>query len=375
VIFYRPKFFLPVIVMATEPNNNRSDTPNGHENGDASPQTVTLRMLMQGKEAGSIIGKKGENVKKFREESGAKINISDSSCPERIVTVTGFIEQIQAAFGMICKKFEDDMITLQQLQAQLQGQPTNNLPRPIVAIRLIIPASQCGSLIGKGGAKIKEIRDVTGASIQVASDMLPNSTERAVTVTGSAHAIALAIFHVCTVLMESPPKGATIPYRPKPAVPPVIYTPSGQAIAVQPGQFMSQAEQMKALGFQGGAIPPGMFVQIAPQGMFPGGQNGPAMQGGMPAQQMGGRPNMMPANQVPNGAQTQEMTIPNDLIGCIIGRGGSKINEIRQMSGAMIKISNVEENSGERKVTITGTPETINTAQYLINCRMWTVFM
>ena len=31
----------------------------------------------------------------------------------------------------------------------------------------------------------------------------------------------------------------------------------------------------------------------------------------------------------PNHTQTHEMTIPNDLIGCIIGRGGAKINEIR----------------------------------------------
>lgn len=29
------------------------------------------------------------------------------------------------------------------------------------------------------------------------------------------------------------------------------------------------------------------------------------------------------------GQQSHEMTIPNDLIGCIIGRGGAKINEIR----------------------------------------------
>lgn len=32
--------------------------------------------------------------------------------------------------------------------------------KPPVTLRLVIPASQCGSLIGKGGAKIKEIREV-----------------------------------------------------------------------------------------------------------------------------------------------------------------------------------------------------------------------
>ena len=37
---------------------------------------------------------------------------------------------------------------------------------------------------------------------------------------------------------------------------------------------------------------------------------------------------------VPNGAQTHEISIPNDLIGCIIGRGGSKINEIRSVFAA-----------------------------------------
>lgn len=35
------------------------------------------------------------------------------------------------------------------------------------------------------------------------------------------------------------------------------------------------------------------------------------------------------APPMPSGPQTHEMSIPNDLIGCIIGRGGSKINEIR----------------------------------------------
>jgi polyribonucleotide nucleotidyltransferase len=61
------------------------------------------------------------------------------------------------------------------------------------------------------------------------------------------------------------------------------------------------------------------------------------------------------------------MSIPNDLIGCIIGKGGAKINEIRQLSGATIKISNSEEGSKDRAVAISGTPESINLAQYLIN--------
>ncbi|KAG8235536.1 hypothetical protein J437_LFUL013498 [Ladona fulva] len=161
--------------------------------------TLTIRLIMQGKEVGSIIGKKGEIVKRFREESGAKINISDGSCPERIVTVTGPTNAIFKAFTLICKKFEETSAAYQDMQS---SPSPGGVPKPPITLRLIVPASQCGSLIGKGGSKIKEIREVTGASIQVASEMLPNSTERAVTISGTSEAITQCIYHICCVMLE-----------------------------------------------------------------------------------------------------------------------------------------------------------------------------
>ena len=125
-------------------------------------------------------------------QSGAKINITDGSCPERIVTVIGSAKAIHKAFTLICEKFEED------LDATL----TPNVPRPPITFRLVVPASQCGSLIGKGGSKIKEIREITGASIQVASEMLPNSTERAVTVSGGSEAITQCIYNICNIMAE-----------------------------------------------------------------------------------------------------------------------------------------------------------------------------
>ena len=70
--------------------------------------------------------------------------------------------------------------------------------------------------------------------------------------------------------------------------------------------------------------------------------------------------------------QTQEMTVPNELIGCIIGKGGTKIAEIRQISGAMIRISNCEDRESapaDRTITITGSADSVALAQYLINMR------
>ncbi|XP_040842696.1 poly(rC)-binding protein 3 isoform X6 [Ochotona curzoniae] len=297
--------------------------------------TLTIRLLMHGKEVGSIIGKKGETVKKMREESGARINISEGNCPERIVTITGPTDAIFKAFAMIAYKFEEDIIS------SMSNSPATS--KPPVTLRLVVPASQCGSLIGKGGSKIKEMRESTGAQVQVAGDMLPNSTERAVTISGTPDAIIQCVKQICVVMLESPPKGATIPYRPKPASTPVIFA-GGQAYTIQ-GQYAiphpDQLTKLHQLAMQQTPFPP--LGQTNPA--FPGLDASPP-------------------------ASTHELTIPNDLIGCIIGRQGTKINEIRQMSGAQIKIANATEGSSERQITITGTPANISLAQYLINARL-----
>jgi hypothetical protein len=71
--------------------------------------------------------------------------------------------------------------------------------------------------------------------------------------------------------------------------------------------------------------------------------------------------------------QTQRVVIPNDLVGCIIGKGGSKINEIRHMSGSQIKImepgatiTGVDSGPDERLIVIVGSLPNIQTAVQLL---------
>ncbi|XP_077297955.1 poly(rC)-binding protein mub isoform X3 [Arctopsyche grandis] len=329
-----------------------------------SKVTLTIRLIMQGKEVGSIIGKKGEIVKRFREESGAKINISDGSCPERIVTVTGPTNAIFKAFTLICKKFEEWCSQFGELGGG-GGGGGSNVPRPPITLRLIVPASQCGSLIGKGGSKIKEIRDVTGANIQVAGEMLPNSTERAVTISGTSEAITQCIYHICCVMLESPPKGATIPYRPKPQVGGPVILAGGQAYTIQ-GNYAVPAQDMGGLA----KSPLAGLAALGLGGLAPANTGGlnPAALAALAGSQL--RTSSQNRNQPPSNQQSHEMTVPNELIGCIIGKGGTKIAEIRQISGAMIRISNCEEREGgatDRTITITGNPDAVALAQYLIN--------
>uniref|UniRef100_A0A2I3MT21 Poly(rC) binding protein 2 n=1 Tax=Papio anubis TaxID=9555 RepID=A0A2I3MT21_PAPAN len=316
-------------------------------------------------EVGSIIGKKGESVKKMREESGARINISEGNCPERIITLAGPTNAIFKAFAMIIDKLEED----------ISSSMTNSTAasRPPVTLRLVVPASQCGSLIGKGGCKIKEIRESTGAQVQVAGDMLPNSTERAITIAGIPQSIIECVKQICVVMLEtlsqSPPKGVTIPYRPKPSSSPVIFAggqdrySTGSDSASFPHTTPSmclnpdlEGPPLEAYTIQGQyAIPQPDLTKLhqlaMQQSHFPMTHGNTGFSG------------------LDASAQTtsHELTIPNDLIGCIIGRQGAKINEIRQMSGAQIKIANPVEGSTDRQVTITGSAASISLAQYLIN--------
>jgi hypothetical protein len=46
-----------------------------------------------------------------------------------------------------------------------------------VTIKFMIPNSRMGSVIGKGGSKIKEIQDASGARLNASEGMLPGSTE------------------------------------------------------------------------------------------------------------------------------------------------------------------------------------------------------
>lgn len=91
---------------------------------------------------------------------------------------------------------------------------------------------------------------------------------------------------------------------------------------------------------------------------------------GAPPPHAGGPQGQPMQSGMPGGPITQQIYIPNDMVGAIIGKGGQKINEIRQMSGSVIKINEPQDNSNERLVTITGTEECNRMALYMLYSRL-----
>jgi transcription antitermination factor NusA-like protein len=359
--------------------------------GEAPCGIVTLRMLMAGKDVGNIIGKGGETISSLREESGTKISInegscigkkyiSDESCPERIITVSGTIKDSFKAFTMIFKKMEEKEDTKTNIGTSFSKKNKHTS-------HFIVPSCQCGALIGKGGSKIKHIREVTGASVQVASDLLPGSTERLVTVSGSRDEVTQCIYHICCTMIESPAKGTNKQYEP------------GQE-GREEGRTL---EKSGARNFINELLRISDFGTIPSKQDFQLGRNSKVMsndRGRTRDMEHRGRREDWRKRVVDRQSEERDveyrgrrvreekdererereerdketcfkMRVPNELIGSVIGQGGSKIAEIRQMSGARIKISRdndpEESLASQREIQITGRQGSVEIAKRLIN--------
>ncbi|KAI0819068.1 hypothetical protein BC629DRAFT_1278579 [Irpex lacteus] len=308
-------------------------TSSSNPGGGATPAAnIHMRCLIVTQDASIIIGKGGSHVNEIREKSGARVMVSESipGNPERILNVSGPLDAVSKAFGLIVRRINDEPFD----KPSVPGSRA-------VTIKFMIPNSRMGSVIGKGGAKIKEIQDASGARLNASEGMLPGSTERVLSVSGVADAIHIATYYIGNILIEANermPSSNNSSYRPSS----VSRRPAYQGSSYVPGYSSSSSAP-----YSGGAS--------------------------------GGNHHSNPPQQL----QTQQIYIPNDLVGCIIGKGGAKINEIRHMSASQIKIMEPGAvgtgingaplpagGEGERLVVITGQPANIQMAVQLLYHRL-----
>lgn len=272
-------------------------------------------------------------------------------------------------------------------------------------LRLLIPHILIGSIIGKGGVRIKEIQEASGARLNASDSTLPLSTERSLVVLGVADAVHIATYYVGSTLVEQLTERfggpAASAYATRSGGPAGVVPGGMQVVPYVPqaagGQWGHPDNYRKPHGqpqqprtpSQGYGMPYGMHGQPPHQqaqqpmhygaaspragGYTGAGPQQPHAYGGHHAQpqapQQGGMP-AQPMQGMPGQPLTQQIFIPNDMVGAIIGKGGAKINEIRQLSGSVIKINEPQDNSNERLVTITGTPECNQMALYMLYSRL-----
>lgn len=238
--------------------------------------------------------------------------------------------------------------------------------REEIDVRMLVHQSHAGAIIGKQGSKIKELREQTGAQIKVFQECCPQSTDRIVLITLAQSRMPNAIKTMMEFLREILIKGPTKPYDPSMYDPRVVQSYGGFTGPMPPPQMGSHHGHGAGMGgLGGGGMPAAGQHHLGYAGFGQGGgpQQTPR---GFPIPPGPGAPSGMPGFvQQMQEVTTTQVTIPNELAGTIIGKGGERINRIRTESGARIEIGNAYGNE-ERIITITGSPHQIQSAQYLL---------
>lgn len=347
-----------------------------------------LRLLVYSKVAGSIIGKGGSNISKLRTENHATILLPDCPGPERILTIQGNLDAVTNVLQNVLPSLEE--------VSKIRGERTGRVGDSDA--RLLVHQSQIGCIIGRGGAKVKELRESTGTRITVYSVCCPRSTDRIVQILGKPSDCGECIKQIIALVKESQVKGPVDQYNP--------YN-YDESFAQEYGGYGEGV--MPAVGGGGGMRNPGG----GGVGGLGGHPRGPPLERelkiptlvrdvpGRPLSPPRGHrgygradsyerdlppPSLMGVGQPPvrggpgmyhdermfreedrgGHAETTQVSIPKDLAGAIIGKGGARIRKIRGDSGASITIDEPRPGSSERIITISGTSHQIWKAQYLL---------
>ena len=414
----RRKFSGPKLAQQLSPNANMKRTGPGSGGGynNEGPMKrprgdkFETRVLVPSKVAGSVIGKGGSNIQKLRTDNNANIRIPDCPGPERIMTI-----------------LTDDSDTAVKVLEQSIPYMTdaNTSPDTPTEVRFLIHQSIVGGIIGRAGFKIKEIRDNSGATIKVYQNCAPQSTDRCVSLGGTADKIVKAAAEVLNVVAMTEIKGPDQQYDPINFDSYYANEYGGYGADGESGGGMmgggggrGRGGPRGGMGGMGGGF--GGVRGGGQMGAFNGGRGGgfnngfggrggggmgrgggggfgnrggrgggfgggggpfagdafgaaaPAFGGGgggeMGGPMMGGFGGGASGGMEDSNEPHEEtaVTIPKDMAGAIIGPGGSRIRKIRADSKATITIAEPDQGSNERIITIAGSKRQIQTAQYLL---------
>jgi len=318
---------------------------------------LTLRFLLASKHAGGIIGKGGETIKRLRSDFSAQVYVPDNPGNERVMSIGA---ERDNSIGVM-----RDCLPLMHEPPYPVGQWKGDTDSDHFEVNFLVHSSQVGGIIGTKGARVKQIREESNAGVKVYPDPLPGCTERVVAIKGTADQIVSALEQVLDTMVEQPIKGDVILYDPS-------CTDEGFDDGYGGGFNNSNYNEGGGMGGpQGGNF-------NGPQGGYGGGQNnfgggnnfnqgggygGNNNSGNYGGGNYGGGPGGGGGN---SGSNSTQVTIPNDMAGAIIGQGGRRIQEIRQKCGAQIKFADPEPGKKDRLITISGSEEQIQYAQYLM---------
>ncbi|KAJ6694140.1 hypothetical protein OIU85_004882 [Salix viminalis] len=366
------------------PENNEA-SKQGHDEDTVSggaekrwpgwPGESVFRMLVPAQKVGSIIGRKGEFIKKIVEETRARIKILDGppGTSERAVMVSAKEEPDSSLPPAMDGLLRVHKRIIDGLDSDSSNAPPSSGAK--VSTRLLVPASQAGSLIGKQGGTVKSIQEASTCIVRVlGAEDLPVfalQDDRVVEVLGEVAGVHKAVELIASHLrkflvdrsiiplfemqmqMSNPSMEQMPPHQSWGPPQPLPPNPVGGPGYGQNPQYMPPPRQLDS--YYPADMPPPMEKQphqgISAYGREP--------MGGHASSNAQAAPSMI--TQI-----TQQMQIPLSYADAVIGTAGASISYIRRASGATVTIQETRGVPGAMTVEISGTASQVQTAQQLI---------
>ncbi|XP_010278104.1 PREDICTED: LOW QUALITY PROTEIN: flowering locus K homology domain [Nelumbo nucifera] len=354
-----------------------SGATGGEKRWPGWPGENVFRILVPAQKVGGIIGRKGEFIKKMCEETKARIKILDGpqGTSERAVLISAKEEPDASVPPAMDALLRVHKRTVDGLDGDFSHPPGSG---GTSSTRLLVAASQAGSLIGKQGATIKSVQEASNCVVRVLGpEDLPIfalQDDRVVEIQGEPaglhKAVELIASHLRKFLvdrsviplfemhmqMPNPQMEQNMPPHQSWGPPPQGLPPNvggGPGFGANP-QYMPPPRQHENY-YPSSDLPP--LDKQPHQALSAYGREAP----------MGVHSSSNVPQQAPVITQvTQHMQIPLSYADAVIGTAGASISYIRRASGATITIQETRGVPGEMTVEINGSASQVQAAQQLI---------
>ncbi|MBA0773819.1 hypothetical protein Gotri_009072 [Gossypium trilobum] len=327
------------------------------------PGHCVFRLIVPVLKVGSIIGRKGELIKKMCEETRARIRVLDGALgtADRIVLVSGKEEPealLSPAMDAALRVFK-----------RISGLPDNERDAKAAgaafcSIRLLVAYTQAINLIGKQGSVIKSLQESTGASVRVlpAADELPSyaaAYERIVELQGEALKVLKALEEVVGHLRKFLVDHSILPLFEK--------TDLQAETRAEKSSLLMASQSGIGIDLPVTARGDSLFLEHETQLESRIPSSGISFYTQDPTLSAIYSSSGLIRSVVPIVTQiAQTMQIPFSYAEDIIGIGGANIAHIRRTSGAVITVQESRGMSDEITVEIKGTSTQVQLAQQLI---------
>ncbi|KAK6139389.1 hypothetical protein DH2020_026897 [Rehmannia glutinosa] len=201
---------VPSEISGNEGVKRRNLSDEKEQNSIGIDDTV-YRYLCPLRKIGSIIGIGGDIAKQLRAQTHARIRISETipGCDERVVTIYSTSEETNSYGNEHVCPAQDALFKVHDKVVAEESPVNGPFEEPMqVTVRLLVPSDQIGCVIGKGGQIIQNIRNETHAQIRIlGSEHLPPcalSSDELVQINGEATVVKSALYQVAFRLHDNP---------------------------------------------------------------------------------------------------------------------------------------------------------------------------